>query len=61
MLAGIPKVHSRRIIVKSQTFINLLKTALVLAVIAALLMVLWTSAHAPVLPATVSWNGTINY
>lgn len=46
---------------KSQTLINLLKIALVLAVIAALLVVLWTSAHAPILLATVSWNGTISY
>ena len=46
---------------KSQTLINLLKVALLIAVIAALLVVLWTTAHVPVLLATVSWNGTISY
>jgi hypothetical protein len=46
---------------KTQTFINLLKVAFILAVIAALVVVLWNSGHLPTLPATVSWNGDIAY
>ena len=46
---------------KSQTCNNLLNVALLIAVIAALVVVLWASAHAPALLATVSWNGDISY
>ena len=46
---------------KSQTLINLVKVALLIAVIAALLIVLWNLGHLPALPATVSWNGNIAY
>ena len=46
---------------KSQTLINLMKVALLIAVIAALVVVLWNLGHLPALPATVSWNGNITY
>ena len=46
---------------KAQTLINLLEIALLIALIAALVMVLWNSGHLPALPATVSWNGNIAY
>ena len=42
---------------KSQTSNNLLNVALLIAVIAVLVVVLWASAQAPALLATVSWNG----
>lgn len=42
---------------KSQTLINTMKITLVVAVIAALIIALWTSIPVPILLATVSWNG----
>ncbi len=46
---------------KSQTLNNLVKIVLLITVIAALVVVLWNSAHFPILPYTVSWNGNISY
>ena len=42
---------------KSQTLINGLELALLIAVIAAVVVAIWNSVHVPVLLATVSWNG----
>jgi len=58
MWVGIPNVCGWRIIfVKSQTLINGLELALLIAVIAAVVVAIWNSVHVPVLLATVSWNG----
>lgn len=42
---------------KSQTLINTLKLVLLLAVIAAVVVVLWNSFSVPAVLTTVSWNG----
>lgn len=42
---------------KTKTLINLMKVALVIALLAAAGIALWNAVYLPVLLATVSWNG----
>jgi hypothetical protein len=42
---------------KSQTLINILATVLLIAVLAAVVIAVWTSIPAHILLSTVSWNG----
>jgi hypothetical protein len=42
---------------KSQTLINTLQLILLIAMIAAVVIVLWNSVPVPAVLTTVSWNG----